>query len=82
MQGSKMVENAGESITEKSVETVLHTVQRAIQGDIEAITLLAAGYLLPAALSLLASFRWLLASQLFIAGRQRTGLQTSRSNAR
>lgn len=60
-----MVENAGESITEKSVETVLHTVQRAIQGDIEAITLLAAGYLLPAALSLLAIFvGYLLASYL------------------
>jgi small conductance mechanosensitive channel len=51
-----MVENAGESITEKTVETVLHTVQRAIQGDMEAVTLLAAGYLLPAALSLLAIF--------------------------
>lgn len=51
-----MVENAGESITEKTVETILHTVQRAIQGDMEAVTLLAADYLLPAALSLLAIF--------------------------
>ena len=51
-----MVENTGESITERTVETVVHTVQRAIQGDTEAITLLAAGYLLPAALAVLAIF--------------------------
>lgn len=60
-----MVENAGESITENTVETVLHTVHRAIQGDVEAITLLAAGYLLPAAVSLLAIFMgYLVASYL------------------
>lgn len=51
-----MIENAGDSITENTVETILHTVQRAIQGDMEAVTLLAAGYLLPAVLSLLAIF--------------------------
>lgn len=51
-----MVENTGESLTEKTVETVVHTVQRAIQGDMEAVTQLAAGYLLPAVLSLLAVF--------------------------
>jgi small conductance mechanosensitive channel len=56
MQGSKMVENAGELITEKTVETVLHTVQSALQGDMEAITLLAVGYLIPAALAILAIF--------------------------
>lgn len=51
-----MVDNADQAVTENTVETILHTVQRAIQGDMEAITLLAAGYLLPAALSLLAIF--------------------------
>ena len=51
-----MVENTGESITEKTADTVVHTVQRAIQGDMEAISLLAAGYLLPAALAVLAIF--------------------------
>lgn len=51
-----MIENAGDPLTDTTVETILHTVQRAIRGDMEAIIFLAAGYLLPAVLSLLAIF--------------------------
>lgn len=51
-----MANTADENVTEKVVETILHTVQRAAGGDVEAITVLAANYLLPAVLSLLAIF--------------------------
>lgn len=51
-----MNENVGELLTENAVETILHTVQRAMQGDVEALTLLAAGYLLPAIISVIVVF--------------------------
>jgi len=57
-----MTEETVDLSTTPHAESILHTLQRALQGDLDAVTLLAAGYLIPAALALLAIFAGYLAA--------------------